>query len=472
MRSSQIISLFSERPEVSQRSSSFVVSILAHGGAIGLLIFGIVYTPKIHTRDLAERYTVRHLDLQAPDMKKLRAAGSGVKYPGQSADEHQPDPGGSPAVLRLLAKAEHGPQTLLQPDITHPIQIKEKIPVPTVVIWAQKKTEVKLLVPPPPQKPTAADVPPMPDPPNQELNLADVRIASNNQTARTLAVLPSTTSPTPAPAPVKAQQPPVTTTAQSTAQPTPAAVMSLSDLQMKNGHASLPNVNESASIASQGSLAPGPVVNSSQSGNGNQASKANGAGSGHESGSSGKTSGATGNPNGGKAGGGQGTSSGSGSGDQPTTAHITLPADGKFGVVVVGASLEEKFPEVAKVWSGRLVYTVYLHVGLSSSWILQYSIAGGAEASAGGNIVHLDAPWPYNIVRPNIPPGAINADALMVRGFVNQAGRFEQLAVAFPPQFEETQFVLDALRQWQFRPAVQNGQAARVEVLLIIPEEP
>jgi hypothetical protein len=31
--------------------------------------------------------------------------------------------------------------------------------------------------------------------------------------------------------------------------------------------------------------------------------------------------------------------------------------------------------------------------------------------------------------------------------------------------------VLSSLQKWQFRPAMQNGQIARVEVLLIIPEE-
>ena len=59
----------------------------------------------------------------------------------------------------------------------------------------------------------------------------------------------------------------------------------------------------------------------------------------------------------------------------------------------------------------------------------------------------------------------------MVHGFVNQAGRFEGLKVVFPPQFPETQFVLASLEKWQFRPAAHNGQLARVEVLLIIPEE-
>jgi len=82
----------------------------------------------------------------------------------------------------------------------------------------------------------------------------------------------------------------------------------------------------------------------------------------------------------------------------------------------------------------------------------------------------LEAPWPYNIVRPNLTAGAINADALMVHGFVDEAGRFESLAVAFPPEFPQAEYVLNALTQWQFRPAEENGRPAKVEVVLIIPE--
>jgi hypothetical protein len=158
-------------------------------------------------------------------------------------------------------------------------------------------------------------------------------------------------------------------------------------------------------------------------------------------------------------------------GDQPSAEHITLPRDGQFGAVVVGDALEDAYPETAGVWSGRLAYTVYLHVGLSRNWILQYSLPASADAAAGGNVSRLEAPWPFNIVRPNLAPGAINADALMVHGFVNQAGRFEALSIAFPPEFPLAQFLVGLLEQWQFRPATQNGQNVKVEVLLIIPEE-
>ena len=70
-----------------------------------------------------------------------------------------------------------------------------------------------------------------------------------------------------------------------------------------------------------------------------------------------------------------------------------------------------------------------------------------------------------------MPTDSIDADALMIHGYVNDSGHFETLSVVFPPQFPQAKFVLDSLEHWQFRPASQNGQVAKVEVLLIIPEE-
>ena len=467
MRSSQIISLFSERPEVSQRPSSFVASIVEHVGGISFLVFGIAYMPHVRDKDIGERFTVRHLDLHAPEPEPRRTAANGVQAP-----VHQPDktpPGGSPSVLRQIAKADPGPQTLIQPDLLKHVTIKEETPVPTLVIWAPKVYTVKTLVAPLPAKPTAADVTPSVDRPNLEANLADVSIAASAMPLPMHAIPASTTSPVVVHGPQQVQMPPVTTSA-SNQQPTPTAVMSLSDLRMKEGIITLPPVNQSASVASKGALAQGPTADSQHTGNGNPNSNAAGVGAGQSAGDPKSANAQNGKPNGTKP--GQGNVAGAGDDvvDQASTEQIRLPRDGQFGSVVVGATLEEQYPEAAKVWSGRVAYTVYLHVGLEKSWILQYSLQRVADTSHGGD-AHLDAPWPFNIVRPNLPADTINADALMVHGFVNQQGRFEALAVAFPPEFKETQFVLDALRQWQFRPASQNGQAQRVEVLLIIPEE-
>jgi len=74
-------------------------------------------------------------------------------------------------------------------------------------------------------------------------------------------------------------------------------------------------------------------------------------------------------------------------------------------------------------------------------------------------------------VRPNLAPDSVDADALMIHGFVNQSGHFETLTIVFPQPFPQAQFILSALQKWQFRPATQDGQIARVEVLLIIPAD-
>jgi hypothetical protein len=83
---------------------------------------------------------------------------------------------------------------------------------------------------------------------------------------------------------------------------------------------------------------------------------------------------------------------------------------------------------------------------------------------------HLEAPWPYDITRPSIDADA-NSDAIMVHGFVNALGKFEKLSIIFPTGLAETKFLLHALQQWEFRPAMEMGKATLVEILLIIPAE-
>ncbi len=475
MRSSRTITLFTERPDLSQKPTSFVASILIHGLALGLLSFGFFYTPQLDTKAIAERYNVRRLDLDTPEQQMRRTARH-VDYPGPLSTAPATPSGGQPAappVLRMITNAEKGPQTLVQPDLRSHLTLAQETPVPTVVIWSLQKARVKNIVAPQPEKPTAADVKPSLDAPNEEVNLANLSISASTVPARKLLLLPSTTSPVKVPGPQRAQLAPVTVS-QSLAKPTPAAVMSLSDLRMSEGTVMLPPVNETASTAAPGEPTPGKAHDASASGKGNPAAKSAGTGTGNGAGKvadSPNPAGTSGRPDSAKLANSQESESSSGTGTLPSSSQIRLPKDGQFGAVVVGASLEEQFPEVAGVWSGRLAYTVYLHVGLAKSWVLQYSLPRSDEAAAAGNITRLQAPWPYNIVRPNFAPDAIDADALMVHGFINQTGRFEILNVVFPPEFAQAQFALQALSQWQFRPATQNGQAVRVEVLLIIPEE-
>ena len=59
----------------------------------------------------------------------------------------------------------------------------------------------------------------------------------------------------------------------------------------------------------------------------------------------------------------------------------------------------------------------------------------------------------------------------MIHGVLNQSGRLENLAIAYPDGYAHASFVLRELAKWQFRPAQQLGKATPVEVLLIIPQD-
>ena len=464
MSSSRTITLFTDNQDTGQRPTSFLFSVLFHCVAISLVFFGVMYSPRLDTRPIAERFDLRSLDLETPEQQARRAAREKVKYPGPKPRPNPDQSSGKPAVLRQVAKAQRGPQTLIQPDLDKKITLAEEVPVPTLMIWTPKKTVVTTIVAPQPEKPTAANVTPSPAPPIEEVNLADINIATSPVPAPKLSILPSTTSPVAVPGPDVQSAP--SSVSQVSAQPTPAAVMSLSDLTMAQGRIVLPPVNETAANNSPGPLAPGEAQDPSAPGNSDKAGKG---GSGHNSEGGGDPSGNTRTQTGAASSPAQGADGGQGT--LPTATQITLPKDGQFGAVVVGASLVEQYPEMARVWGSRLAYTVYLHVGTARSWVLQYSIPRTDEAAAAGNIAHLDAPWPYSIVRPNLTADPVDVNTIMIHGYVNQSGRFEALRIVFPAQFPLAQFVLASLQQWQFRPAARNGQIARVEVLLIIPEE-
>ena len=94
---------------------------------------------------------------------------------------------------------------------------------------------------------------------------------------------------------------------------------------------------------------------------------------------------------------------------------------------------------------------------------MQYSLPRVANDPPGDS--SLVAPWPYDMMRPALK----YKDVVLVHGFVSATGHFEELSIAFPPQFAERSVLLHSLKQWVFRPAALNGQAAKVEVLLIIP---
>lgn len=492
--SSQPISLFAPPPPTRTGPSSFVVSGVLHCVVLGLMLIAIKNAPNIIQPFPDQRYTVRLLQLQRTEPRLRWAPGSGGSQPASKAVARATRPGGqlsAPSAPRQLAPRSPSLQTLVQLKTPPNQPLLQQTPIPAVVMWRPENAPTPKIVLPPAQKVTVTNARPTLTRPNLESHVSDVDISSSSITSETLPVPASTSTPIAMPMPGQAVP---ESTSKSLGKATPATVISVSDMVAAEGTVALPLANEIASGSPSDSFVPGRPNSTSDTGSGIAAGQQNATGSGKNAGDRGTgeatgagESGGTGdsalNGEGGNNGNGNGIGSGSGSsngslaGDPFAIDRITLPRNGQYGVVVVGASLDDEYPDTLRMWAGRLAYTVYLHVGLAKNWILQYSLPRDTKTAVNATrptlaaMTRPDAPWPYIMVRPHIMPTDADSDAILVHGFINSGGHFEQLAVVFPPQFAQTKFVLGSLQQWQFRPATENGQLTSVEVLLIIPDE-
>ena len=499
MRSSRTITLFSLQPEPRRGPSALVASVFLHGGAIFLVLSAFVYAPsfRLNTPDM---YMMQHVSLNMPLPPVPKSGGSGSMYPkdsSSSAEASAQQEIAAPASSRIrFMRRKLAQQTLIDPEVDPNKMLPKETPVPAMLLWSGHRPKVQMLTPPKPQPPNITLDKPKLNFPNKSEQIAELNISPTAFQSRFNMPLASKTSPVILKRELEVQRIPETGSI-SGIEATPAAVLSASDLHMTQGVVSMPAANQSAEGTEQGGLGTGKTPNSLQNGSGESGSTGTdkGAGKGQNA-TGGKSAGAgngggqkgSGNGTAGKgsetgSGSGQGTGHnpgagsgssaghGSGDGDNGSVTRINLPRNGQFNVVVVGSSLEEQYPETADVWKGRLAYSVYLHVGLAKNWILQYSLPRAAD-SANAGTAHLEAPWPFYIVRPNLNPDDASSDSVMVHGFVDEAGHFEKLSVVFPTDmgYAREQLVLSALQQWQFRAGTHNGQVAKLEVLLIIPE--
>jgi hypothetical protein len=461
-RDSDLTSLFNYHRPTRRGMSPYALSALIHGCGGAVVFYAMLHAPVV-VEGMTERYSVRHLDLRYPeqdppskyagtyprsDVPKERQEERNAK-PGETAPagpdlSAKPEPQPSPLpAMQVATGGSKGKQTLLQPEFrTHPA-MPEEMPVPTIMIWTPELAAEQKIVPPKPDKPTTVPVTASVEEPNEEIEMANMGVTAAEIAPKAPAPPAGTSSPVVVKGPELAQMPPATASS-SDEQPTPTAMLSVSDLRMDQGTLALPPANETRKSDKPGD-APPPAAAA-------QSSRVLTAGDGN-------------------GGGGGGGAPGAVASAADDTEHIQLPKDGKFSVVVVGASTTDQYPEALQIWSDRVAYTVYLHVGLQKAWILQYSEVKSATLAAGGAVSRLEAPWPYDIFRPNLVTRDLNADALMVHGILNEAGKLVSLAVAFPSDYARGSFVLAALRRWQFRPARSQGKATSVEVLLIIPEE-
>jgi hypothetical protein len=150
-------------------------------------------------------------------------------------------------------------------------------------------------------------------------------------------------------------------------------------------------------------------------------------------------------------------------------AVVVQPPDGKFAVVVQGSPDSLQYPESAGLLGGKIVYTVYLRVGLRKNWILQYTLPKDARGVTGTTRTPIEPPWPLLILRPD--ELTARPIYIIVHGKITAAGDFEQLSVVFPREFEMQDVLLNSLKQWKFRPALRDGEPAAIDVLLIVPRQ-
>jgi hypothetical protein len=423
-------------------------------------------------------------------------------------------------------------QTIVQLDVPPDIVLKQNVPLPNIVVWTAQEPPLfrrKFIAPPLKQatpKVVAQNVAPAPELqlPNNEPNVADLKMASwVTAQNRHILVPPATTAPIKIPNPEPSTQVPQIIVPDSNLTQS-AALIALVESPIKpNGMIIVPPANQTGE--SSGSAGPGQGSrnaagngsgsehggnSASKTGDGNAGSGNGGAGArgsgelamnghggrgtgnglgGEQGGATAGTSG-TGSSSGldsaastgsGSGNGGVGVGSGAGKAgagssdgfdaDAPVGfTRIILPKDGRYGVVVSGSSQAVPYPETVGALSGKMVYTVYLNVGLHKKWILQYCLTKESASSIPrGSSTAVDAPWPFLIFRPDHLEQP--SDYVIVHGQIDKDGRFDQLAMVFPEQFDQKDLLINSLKLWAFRAASRDRVATAVEVLLIIPGE-
>lgn len=423
MNSSSVILLFHDPLPLNRSPYSFLFSCCAHLSIATLIAYGLITAPKLATPTQTALHPVRLLDLHAPHPRIATPSPSAEKnHTSQAGEKAVPHP----SMPRLAAPLGDDPQTLVQADHDNTEKMQEHVPVPALLLWSKaNRTDSKI-------EPIA--------PPHNSADIRHASLHAINQTsivadqqwtpADSLTARPELDATHTAPVLLRSDTPSnelQQTDTHTKQPPNPANILSISELSMHEGTVALPSVSESASTATD---APSGALQ--QPANSDQTPAGDGTGS-------------------------------------LVTHRLRQSPNGQYSMVVVGDSLEEQYPATASQWAGRVAYTVYLHVGTAHNWILQFSSSQAAEGSFEGNTMPLQAPWPVDIVVPSLDPAQVAADAVLIHGFITEAGIFDQLSIAYPENFSLSRFVLDALHQWHFRPSTLNGQPAKAEILLIIP---
>ncbi|MBI5087251.1 MAG: hypothetical protein HZB13_21955 [Acidobacteria bacterium] len=164
-------------------------------------------------------------------------------------------------------------------------------------------------------------------------------------------------------------------------------------------------------------------------------------------------------------------------GNNDGSTSLTYPRDGRFDIVVVQSGAPEAAGDLSQILSGKPVHTVFIQVGETREWVLQYCLPAGStnDIRQSGMVVTLGAPPPLKapyLLEAHLPPGpAWRAKNHQVfHALLSANGRLEQIRTVKPGS--EASQLLDYLPRWTFRPATAGAETKSVEVLLIIPPDP
>jgi hypothetical protein len=506
-----------------RRAFSFAASAALHS-AVSFLLVGIQWAPEtVYTPAAPKNYSVRWLQLQVPDIRPYIPAAPvaqqtampanrlpqvprpvvnssvvnpiiaapnvvtpAVVAPGVAMTVNDlpapvappvAPPVKTPRVARQFeppaVKRPPSNQTLVQLDVPADVVPLPNIPLPTAVFWSQpnqKRLPIARLAAPPAKLPTPVRNPPARptiDAPNAELAAADVQLASaivNNRPA--LPQFPGVTAPVRTPGD-PGDQLPQTPLPPSNEQKSPNLVSLPETPVLAREVIIIPPANQVAPASAAGGGAGGSGAGGSVAGSGGTAAPGAKAATAPAAGSS--------QPNAAPNGSGQSASSQIGPGVSDFLAslkRIVLPKDGKFGAVVMGSSATGPYSEAQGALSGKILYTVYLRVGLRKNWIMQFGVPKAVErvTAAKGSTTELEAPWPQLILTP-ANATLLDHDYIILRGVLNTKGKFEQLQMIAPRDYPGRELLIATLEIWEFRPAKKDGEDTAVEVLLIIPRQ-
>lgn len=484
-----------------QRRFSYFASVLLHCAAF-TVVASIHISPGEERADLSSPYSVTLMHLQTPEeyrvprvsiprppkevehvKSELRKSGlpetppsparpeetaapkSEVAAPSQS-ERAEPRIKPEPRRFQLppRTKAKPVPQTVVLDTVLPETVLPAQVPLPTLLVWTPPRLRppVKQFSVPTPRVPPAQQslpAAPVLEAPNREIVLGTVNLAPTllNDSSR-LVHIPTTSVPvssagrepakeSPQIARTTSDQPSVNVISQpNVPQPlTPSVVPPANQIAPEDragggpegAHPPVaPGSNAPATVPAAGAAAPNGPAPDRASATSTQTSAA-GAGVVHSPGGK--------------------------------FTVLVQPPDGKFAVVVQGSPDSLQYPESAGLLGGKIVYTVYLRVGLRKNWILQYTLPKDARGITGTNRTPIEPPWPLLILRPD--ELTARPIYIIVHGKITVAGDFDQLSVVFPREFEKQDVLLNSLKQWKFRPALRDGEPAAIDVLLIVPRQ-